>query len=81
VVTLIERVRALARELIATGGHPPDAFVVVTVHPALLGTVFERRLLALYRHVRIRYRTWRNLWLRPREQLLISVRCLRLLGG
>ena len=72
---------ALCRRLEETAGYPADVFVVHTVDPALLGTVFEGRIIALYTHRRHRSRTWRTLWLQVRERREIVITWLFVLPG
>ena len=68
-VVIFEWCAGLRKLLEDTAGHPPGVFTIrATNRPAHLGVLFEDRLLALYYRRRVRYRTWKNLWARPRER-------------
>jgi hypothetical protein len=66
---LNEWLRGLMSLLERTNGYPPDAFPVGN----LLGVAFENRLVALFTHHRQRFRTWKTLWLVPRERCEIII--------
>lgn len=76
---LNEWLLVICRELSESEGYPRDVFTIDTTEHGHLGAVFEDRLLALFYHQRTRYRTWRNLWLWPRERCEIVVTWLAVL--